>query len=475
MIGILKRAENNTYGVDLSKDWTNSTLSFVQTRRPEGAVPLIFQSLWFDDKKNSIYSFGGAKSSATAAVRKLAPPIESIWGFKANNEGIAAWYEVMGPISEIPFPSGIHRVASGMSTSDGNRAYYLGGYITWATSPSTSIDERTPSPGLLMFDFKTTKFTNSSDGGYRAPYAPPGRWPPGAMINVPRYGRDGVLVILPSGRDRGDFAFNNITLYDKENKRWYSQTTSGDTPDPRFYFCAAGVGGDQDNTFEIFVHGGVINNVFGPLSSNSDQVYVLSLPSFRWFRANYTSASSRAGHTCHITNNQLIMIGGGDPTHWDADDFNASADPWASGIGVFDLKALRFKDSYQAKANAYETPDFIRKHYDTAGSQYPSSWTSTAVKELFQGKSRRSLGHGAVAGIVVGCAAFSVICAAGAGFAMKRRSKPGEFLELSPSPHSSPSEPQELSASQRARELLTERQDRAEISAGTFVRQEFPG
>ena len=117
------------------------------------------------------------------------------------------------------------------------------------------------------------------------------------------------------------------------------------------------------------MHGGVINNVFGSQASNSDQVYILSLPSFRWFRANYTSAYSRGGHTCHVTKSQMIMIGGEDPTHCsrflgDGDAIDAPADPWLQGIGVFDMNALRFKDSYQADARAYETSDVI-KNYTT--------------------------------------------------------------------------------------------------------------
>lgn len=118
-----------------------------------------------------------------------------------------------------------------------------------------------------------------------------------------------------------------------------------------------------------FLHGGVVNNVLGSQATNSDQVYILSLPSFRWFRANYAPTYSRGGHTCHATNSsQIVMIGGQDPTHCskflgDGDSTQAPADPWSQGIGVFDMTTLRFKDSYQAKAKAYETPDVIKKYY----------------------------------------------------------------------------------------------------------------
>ena len=247
---MLNPKANTTYGIDLSKDWTNSTTSIVQTTRPSDAVALLSESLWFDEKQNSIYCFGGFRSSPTTI-----PPVESIWGFKHNDEGSAAWYQVVGPVSTIPFASNVHRMARGMSASDGNRAYYLGGFFNGETSPSSSdmdLRDRIPSPGLLMFDFDTLTITNSSDGGFLTPQIPGSVvWPGGAMINIPTYGDDGILVVLPSGRDRHDFAFNNITLYDKRNKKWLSQIATGDIPQPRSHFCAAGVEGDKGNSFEM--------------------------------------------------------------------------------------------------------------------------------------------------------------------------------------------------------------------------------
>ncbi|MCJ1426962.1 hypothetical protein MMC29_004865 [Sticta canariensis] len=484
--------ENTTSAMDLSKDWTNSTLSLVQTTRPREveAMALSSASLWFDDKHNSIYCFGGFRSGATTSLLALKPPDDSIWGFKLNDQGTAEWNQVIGPLTNTPFPSNIHRIARGMTATDGNRAYYLGGFFSRETSlasSDTSDKNRVSSPGLLLFDFNTLTFTNSSDGGYITPLVR-GKTdrPTGAMIHMPTYGDDGILGILPSGRDHQDFAFNNITLYDKKTQKWYSQTTSGDIPEPRTWFCAVGVGGDENNTFEIFLHGGFVNNAYDAQAPTSSQIYILSIPSFRWFQANYTSTDSRAGHTCHIKNNQIIMIGGQNPAYWN----KLNEDPWLQGIGVFDMKSLRFKDSYQAKADAYETPDFIKQYYRTAGNQFPSSWTSTAVKELFEGKSEspsnttnstilssttpfsqpHQLGQGAVAGIAVGCVAFVVIVAAGATFKIKHKSKRSELFELSDrspqlSSQMSPSESQciELSARQPPKEMLTEHQDLAEL------------
>lgn len=237
----------------MSNDWTNSTLSLVQTTRPSDAVGLMSESLWFDDQNKSIYCFGGVTSFASDRLDSLAPPYESIWGFKPNDEGNANWDQVMGPISTTPFPANVHRKARGMSASDGKRAYYLGGYISKETSPSAESDDPIPSSGLLIFDFNTLTITNSSDGGYVSPQIPEefSIWPRGAMINIPTYGDDGILVVLPSGRDSQDFAFNNVTLYDKKNEKWYSQIASGDIPQPRSDPCVVGVEGDEKVSFEM--------------------------------------------------------------------------------------------------------------------------------------------------------------------------------------------------------------------------------
>lgn len=119
------------------------------------------------------------------------------------------------------------------------------------------------------------------------------------------------------------------------------------------------------NFYNRFIYGGVVNDVVGSKNVNSGQVYILSLPSFRWFLANYTTTSSRAAHTCHATNSsQMIIIGGMDPTYsLDTLRNNDEKDPWTQGIGVFNMTALQFKDSYQANAEPYKTPDIIRRFY----------------------------------------------------------------------------------------------------------------
>ena len=114
-----------------------------------------------------------------------------------------------------------------------------------------------------------------------------------------------------------------------------------------------------------------------------DEFYVLSLPSFVWFKVNYTSLDPRIDHTCTIAGNrQMLSIGGLNPS---ATSFNAAlhdTDPFWEGIKVFDLTALQWTNYYNTSAEPYTAPTAVAAHY-AAGSRYPSAWSSDDLENLF--------------------------------------------------------------------------------------------
>lgn len=64
----------------------------------------------------------------------------------------------------------------------------------------------------------------------------------------------------------------------------------------------------------------------------------------------------------------MVLIGGVDPRNSTmfvglSKDGDESKDPWAQGIGVFDLNVLKFKDSYQAQTEPYELPDLMKDYF----------------------------------------------------------------------------------------------------------------
>ncbi|MCJ1349100.1 hypothetical protein MMC31_007336 [Peltigera leucophlebia] len=89
----------------------------------------------------------------------------------------------------------------------------------------------------------------------------------------------------------------------------------------------------------------------------------------------------------------MIIIGGvnlTNDTDWAgyADSGTEPRDPWAEGIGIFDMTTLTFKDSYEHKAKPYEAPEVIQSFYSDKSKRYPATWTSSAVQELFQMESK---------------------------------------------------------------------------------------
>ena len=62
----------------------------------------------------------------------------------------------------------------------------------------------------------------------------------------------------------------------------------------------------------------------------------------------------------------------------------AIADPWTNGIGIFDLSDMEWKDSYDANAGPYITPEFVKVH--NIQNPYPDKWSDPVVESWFTQK-----------------------------------------------------------------------------------------
>ena len=125
------------------------------------------------------------------------------------------------------------------------------------------------------------------------------------------------------------------------------------------------------------------STTFQQINAGLDEVYVLSLPSFVWFRANYTSSDPRIFHTCNIVGNrQMLSIGGLNPSAPNNSAAENETDPFWEGVKVFDLTALQWTNYFNAAAAPYVAPSAVAAHY-AAGSRYPSTWSSKDLEDLF--------------------------------------------------------------------------------------------
>lgn len=186
------------------------------------------------------------------------------------------------------------------------------------------------------------------------------------MIYIPNFGTDGVLISLGGMNDDNLYPMNSVEVYDPKNEVWYLQETTGGTPEPRIEFCVAGVA-STNRTFDIFVYAGW-DNV--DTSSTYDEVFVLSLPSFHWFKANYDSIYPRHGLTCeHVGGGQVLSIGGIDTSKVGTTSaYNgpfSTIDPFDQGLSIFDLSTLGFASSYTANRSEYTLSTIIQDYYNT--------------------------------------------------------------------------------------------------------------
>uniref|UniRef100_A0A8H7K4M4 Kelch repeat protein n=1 Tax=Bionectria ochroleuca TaxID=29856 RepID=A0A8H7K4M4_BIOOC len=169
-------------------------------------------------------------------------------------------------------------------------------------------------------------------------------------------------------------AFTNFTFYDPYLDRWYYQKTIN-PPSPMDDFCVVGIQSTH-GTYEIFLYGGIDQS--GKVSSD---IWVLSLPLFRWFRYTLNASEPRSNHACAIAGKrQMISVGGIDRTN--SSDAWTSQDPWYNTLGVFDLAELKWKDVYDPNLGDYSTPTEIWSYYtDQALEQI--KWDMAEVENIF--------------------------------------------------------------------------------------------
>ena len=187
----------------------------MQTERPSALPSRSSQALWYDDEKNIMYAFGGDNPVAEQSPPRI---FDNLQGFIPNDNGGGVWTEVLGVVGRNgSFHSNMHATSSGKFTSDDKNAYFLGGFISDRTSPSslTPASEAFHNSGLLTLNFENITLRNSTSSGLA--------FEPGVLLNAPVYGSDGVLLSVGAGKKDQSVGFNNISIFDKKERKWVFQ------------------------------------------------------------------------------------------------------------------------------------------------------------------------------------------------------------------------------------------------------------
>ncbi|KAF2875787.1 hypothetical protein BDV95DRAFT_281642 [Massariosphaeria phaeospora] len=384
--GGVESAQNpKTQSIDLSKSWVNTSLRLRELDRGN-APALNFCALWVDEAETTMYPFGGELSFLTDTGPRPPQP----WEFVADGKGGGLWAQ--GTVAPASNFSSLVQPAGGSYTYGNGVGYYLGGHLF---SKSWPARDWYPVTGLVTHNMTSNTWTNVTSVEYDQ-----GRVSHFGIAHfVSHLGPSG-LVLFIGGRTSPDDEMNrneekrsfaDIAMYEPGSGKWFHQIATGTIPEWRTRPCAVGVKGEND-TYEIFIYGGANTALYGgqfptemeaEAANALDEIFVLSLPAFVWFKANYTAKSSRQSHTCHLVGKrQLLTIGGIDPSLQEYYSFQKNAtDPFTLGLGVFDLTEMTWSDGYNADAPEYRSPRDVFDYY-LRNTRYPV-WGSPDLASLF--------------------------------------------------------------------------------------------
>ncbi|GFF58203.1 kelch repeat-containing protein 2 [Aspergillus udagawae] len=180
-----------------------------------------------------------------------------------------------------------------------------------------------------------------------------------------------------------------VPVYDVSGERWYLQNTTGDIPPQLTQFCSVYASAQDGSSHNIYIYGGY--DGLSTENTPSDDVYVLSLPSFSWIKLySGNSPHGRSGHRCvKPYPDQMFVLGGVhlDPTH--------CLD--GGVVQVFNLNTGRFQNTYSPTVwSEYKVPDLVTAVIggDSKGGATkvsPASWTNSSLADVFKNKYTKTI------------------------------------------------------------------------------------
>ncbi|KAH0536463.1 hypothetical protein FGG08_006676 [Glutinoglossum americanum] len=178
-----------------------------------------------------------------------------------------------------------------------------------------------------------------------------------------------------------------IAIYDINNRKWYTQDTTGDIPGALTQFCSVVASAKDGSSHSVYIYGGYD----GQKDPNySDDVYVLSVPSFIWTKVfSGTTQHARAKHKCSKPYpDQMFVVGGNSPA--EVGDPTSCLD--GGMIQIFNLNNLTWQDGYDPNVwSEYKVPDAVVKNIGGnadggATTTSPTTWGDNALPSLFGAK-----------------------------------------------------------------------------------------
>lgn len=168
------------------------------------------------------------------------------------------------------------------------------------------------------------------------------------------------------------YKLSEIFVYDIASSTWHLQKAKGDVPDPRTEFCAGVSAAPDDSSFQITIHGGWNTGLISGERRPYNDVYVLSIPAFRWIKIKDsnnpdllgTDEPGRNRHKCNVWNERQLIVSGGLITKGTEDvanftylnkDCNDTYPPFK----VLDTSTYSWRSSFDPSLENYTVPAVV--------------------------------------------------------------------------------------------------------------------
>lgn len=336
------------------------------------------------------------------------PPADRLVGFRKHSYG--ADKPLFRPgIVEAILPANMTRYLAyggAASAPSENKAWYFSGM----RSPEFSsiydlVDEPSMTAGVASNTLITLDMTTQMDEKWTNKTLPskiPGR-AGSELVWVP-VGAQGILVALggvlfpefinssavsdneAASKASSPSFMSTIDIYDVAKDEWHRQPTVGG-PGQLTRGCAVVVPAKDRSSFSIYYYGGYA----GLKASDpfSDDVWVLSIPSFTWVKllpGGSEGRVGRAGHKCFMPYpDQMFVIGGYQQAT------GKSIQCLKETIRVFNVSTGKWLTSYDpSKWSEYSIPDAVVAKIGgsatggaTVTTPSPSGWATPALASIF--------------------------------------------------------------------------------------------
>ncbi|CAG7564087.1 unnamed protein product [Fusarium equiseti] len=206
----------------------------------------------------------------------------------------------------------------------------------------------------------------------------------GGVVYPQWAGRSGKSANEAESKKQSPEFMQSIDIYDIDKNKWYQQETK-DGPGARTRGCAVVATASDRSSFNIFYYGGF--DGINVKDAFSDDVWVLSLPSFTWVKINEgKSIHGRAGHKCFMPYpDQMMVFGGYTPlagtsiTCLDKGpvvNFNVTSGEWLEGYHPNEYSDYGVHEKIQSEIGG-----------DAAGGATMTApadgWSTSALEDIF--------------------------------------------------------------------------------------------